>query len=302
MKVSIIGMGKVGSTLAFALTMRNNVRELVLVGRNRRAAHGDALDLEHAQSFVPVPARIRSGDIADTADSDILVMCASAPAEGPMHSRAALGPGNVRLMRELLPPLAAASPRAVLIMVSNPVDVLCHYALELTGFPPERVIGSGTLIDSARFRRMLSVELGIHSDDLRAYILGEHGPTQFAAMNCATAGGEPIEDTPHRRELIRAAADAGLEIYRQKGHTNYGIAMAAALIVEAVALDSRHTLPVSLRIDGFHGVTGVCLSLPAVLGRGGIERVFYPAFCEAEKEAFRACAATVREQILASAG
>lgn len=297
MKITIAGMGKVGSTLAFALTCKSLAQELVLLGRNERAVLGDVLDLEHAQSFVPVPARIRTGSVEAAAGSDIIVICASVPSPAVLTHRAVLGPGNVRLLRSLLPPLAEGSPDAVLLLVSNPVDVLTHYALEITGWPASRVMGTGTLIDSARFRRMLSAEVGVHSDDLRAYILGEHGPTQFAAMSCANAGGEPIEDTPHRRELIEAAARAGHTIFAQKGYTNFGIALAAAAIVEAIALNSRHTLPVSTRIDGFLGEREVCLSLPAVIGRQGVERVFYPSLNAAEAAAFKASAASVRQQI-----
>lgn len=300
MKISVVGLGRVGSTLAFALSQRNCVHEMVLVGRTREATMGDALDIAHAQSFVEVPTRIIAGTMADTGNSDVIVVCASVPSPRDMADRAALGPSNVKLMRELLPPLAKLSPNAILFMVSNPVDVLTYYAIAFTGFPAHRVIGSGTLIDSARLRHELSLELGIHSTDLRAYILGEHGGSQFAAMSCATAGGEAIDDTPKRRELIKRVVGAGLEIFSYKGHTNYGIALAATAIVEAIALDTKHTLPVSVAVDGFLGVKDVCLSLPAVIGRGGVERILHPRLNDAEAQAFRASAAAVQSQIAAA--
>lgn len=302
MKVTIAGMGRVGSTLAFALTCKSVAQELILLGRDERKVQGDVLDLQHAQSFLPVPTDIRTGGVEAAAGSDIIVMCASVPSPPVLTHRGVLGPGNVKLLRSLLPPLAAGSPDAVLVMVTNPVDVLVHYALEITGWPASRVLGTGTLIDSARFRRMLSGEVGVHCEDLRAYILGEHGPTQFGAMSCATAGGEPIEDTPHRRELLAAAARAGHTIYEHKGYTNFGIALAAAAIVEAIALNTRHTLPVSIRIDGFLGEKEVCLSLPAVIGRRGIERIFHPNLNAEETAAFKASAASVRKQIVEAAG
>lgn len=297
MKISVVGVGKVGSTLAFALSQRNFVHEMVLVGRDREVTLGDALDMAHAQSFVEVPTRIVAGTVADTAGSDILVICASIPSPTVLHNRAALGPGNVRLLRKLLPPLAKLSPKAILVMVSNPVDVLTYYAIQFTGFPARRVLGSGTLIDSARLRHELSLEVGIHSTDLRAYILGEHGGSQFAAMSCATAGGEAIDDTPKRRKLIAHVVRMGLEIFEKKGHTNYGIALSVATIVEAIALDTKHTLPVSVAVDGFLGVRDVCLSLPAVVGRGGVERILHPRLNEVEQQAFRASAGAVRRQI-----
>jgi L-lactate dehydrogenase len=297
MKISVVGVGKVGSTLAFALSQRNFVHEMILIGRDPRATKGDALDMRHAQSFVEVPTRIVSGRIADTKNSDIIVVCASIPTPPTMHDRATLGPKNVKLMRKLLPPLAKLSPKAILVMVSNPVDVLTYYAIQFTGFPAHRVIGSGTLIDSARLRHELSLEVGIHSSDLRAYILGEHGGSQFAAMSNATAGGEPIDDTPKRRRLIAHVVRTGLEIFSYKGYTNYGIALCAAAIVEAIALDTKHTMPVSVAVDGFLGVKDVCLSLPAVVGRNGIERILHPRLNEKEIQAFRASANAVRRQI-----
>lgn len=297
MKISVVGVGKVGSTLAFTLSQRNFIHEMVLVGRHREVTLGDALDMRHAQSFVEVPTRITAGTVEDTAESDILVISASIPTPPAMADRATLGPGNVKLMRKLLPPLARLSPAAILVMVSNPVDVLTYYAIKFTGFPAQRVLGSGTLIDSARLRHELSLEVGIHSSDLRAYILGEHGGSQFAAMSCATAGGETIDDTPKRRKLIADAVQAGLEIFQKKGHTNYGIALSVTAIVEAIALDTKHTIPVSVAVDGFLGVTDVCLSLPAVVGRGGVERILHPRLNKPEAQAFRASAKAVRRQI-----
>jgi L-lactate dehydrogenase len=270
---------------------------MVLLGRRREDTIGDALDIAHAQSFVEVPTRIVAGTIPDTANSDIIVICASVPTPPAMADRAALGPGNVKLLCEILPFLAQLSPRAILVMVSNPVDVLTYYAIKFTGFPAARVLGGGTLIDSARLRHELSLEVGIHSSDLRAYILGEHGGSQFAAMSCATAGGEAIDDTPQRRKIIARVVRAGIEIYNYKGHTNYGIALAATAIVEAIALDTKHTMPVSVAVDGFLGVKDVCLSLPAVIGRGGIERILHPKLNEVEERSFRASAEAVRQQI-----
>ncbi|MGH8624307.1 MAG: hypothetical protein ACREYC_03170 [Gammaproteobacteria bacterium] len=163
--------------------------------------------------------------------------------------------------------------------------------------PPSRVLGTGTLIDSARFRSMLSAEVGIHPDDLRAYILGEHGPSQFPALSLAQAGGEAIEDNRGRRRMFDQAVDAGFEVFRSKGYTNDAIAMAAALIIESIAFDKRHTMPISTLIDGYLGVRDVCLSVPVVVGREGITRVLQPDLNELEIDAFRASAVTVRGAI-----
>jgi len=297
MKISVIGVGKVGSTIAFALSQRNCVREIVMVGRSQQRTLGDALDIAHAQCFVEVPTRVIAGDLQDTANSSVIVMCASIPMPDKMEDRSVLGQDNVKLMQQLLPPLAKLSPDAIILMVSNPVDMLTYYAIEFTGFPWQRVVGTGTLIDSIRLRHELSLEVGIHNQDLRAYVLGEHGGSQFAALSCATAGGEPIDDTPARRELATKVARSGLNILHVKGYTNYGIALAAVKIVEAIVRDTQQTMPVSVAIDNYLGVNNVCLSLPVVLGRSGVERILHPELNEEEARAFRTCAATVQAQI-----
>jgi len=297
MKVSIIGVGKVGSSLAFVLSLKNIIRELVLVGRNQDSVMGDVLDLRHVQLFVDVPTKIIGGTVEATADSDIIALCASVPMPRDMDDRMELAYANVKLLETLLPPLAAASPNAKLLIVSNPVDVLVHFAIRFSGFPPERVFGTGTLVDSARFRQLLSEEVGIHAEDLRAYILGEHGASQFPALSCADAGGEPIDATPARFALAKQAAEAGFEVFKRKGYTSYAISSAAADIIQCIVTDAKHTMPISLQLDGFCGIDDVCLSLPAVVGKVGIVRILHPKLNELEREQLRASAAVIRKVI-----
>lgn len=297
MKVTIIGPGTVGMVIAYTLMMRASARELVLVGADREKAEGEAMDLMHAQAFLQVPVRVRAGGLEDAAGSEVVCVCASIPSPERLTDRNVLAAGNRRLMRQLLPALARIAPLSKVLMVSNPVDVLTWQALELTGFPPERVMGTGTLVDSIRFREMLSALTGVHPHDLRAYILGEHGAHQFAAMSVAQAGGEQIDDTPERRALCRKASEAGIEVFRKKGNTCYAIGQAAVCVIESILLDEKRTMPLSVRIDGFLGVRDVCLSLPVVVGKGGIERVFQPALDEREVRAFREAAAAVRRVI-----
>ena len=283
--------------LAYTLMLRGAAREIVLVGANRTKAEGEAMDLMHAQAFLQVPVSVRAGDLADCVGSEVVAMCASVPTPDEITDRNILAQGNAALMKEILPKIAAIAPETKLVMVTNPVDVLTWLALQLTGFPPERVMGTGTLLDSIRFREMLSEMTGIHPDDLRAYILGEHGEHQFPAMSVAQAGGERIEDTPERRALCDKAANAGIEVFRKKRNTCYAIGQAAAYIIESILLDERRTVPMSVKIDGFLGVEGVCLSLPVVVGKHGIERVLHPDLNALEAEQFRAAARAVREVI-----
>lgn len=294
MKVTIIGPGTVGMVLAYTLMLRRVAREIVLVGRNRMKAEGEALDLMHAQAFLQVPVSVEAGDLEDAAGSEVVVVCASVPMPSGITDRNELAKGNVELMRELLPEVARVAPDCKLVMVSNPVDVLTWQAHELTGFPPERVMGTGTLVDSIRFRELLSEMVGIHPDDLRAYILGEHGEHQFPAMSVAQAGGEKIDDTPERRALCEEAKFGGFTVFRKKGNTCYAIGLAAAYTVESILMNERRTIPLSVKIDGYLGVTDVCLSLPVVVGKNGIERYIHPELNADEQAAFRKAAEAVK--------
>ncbi len=299
-KISIIGAGKVGIAVASQLLGRGSAREILLVSRDRERARGEALDLSHAQALLVCPARVRAGGVEDAAGSDILVYCASVPMPEGGMSRHLLGPDNVRMLCGLLPSLAEGSPEAVVLIVSNPVDVLTWHALRISGFPPSRVFGTGTFLDSARFRQALSMQVGIHPDDLRAYILGEHGDSQFPAMSMATAGAERIEDTPERQAMFRETVEAGVLISRLKGYTNHGIAAAVGAVIESIAGDQKRTMPLSVLADGFCGVEDVCLSLPVVVGAGGVERILHPALDDRERAAFLRSAAVVREATLAA--
>jgi L-lactate dehydrogenase len=214
-----------------------------------------------------------------------------------MKDRADLAAGNRPLFREWVPALATLSPDARLLVITNPVDAMTLWALEDSGFPDHRVMGIGTLIDSARFRMELSRQYAIHPEDLRAYVLGEHGPTQFAAMSVASAGGELIQDRELARRLLDRQAASAHEIMSTKGYTNFAIASATTLVVDSIAHDRHRTIPVSVKMDGYYGVSGVCLSVPCVIGSRGIERILKPQLDESEQNQFRRCAEAVAAQM-----
>lgn len=293
-KLSIIGTGHVGATTAFAVLIRELVDTMVLVNRTRDTAEAEAADLRHAAAFVPRAIHVTAGDIADTRGSDVVVLTLSVPTSHDFKSRSELASGNVELFRRWVPPLAAASPDAVIVVVTNPVDVMTYVTWKLSGLDPARVLGTGTLIDSARFRSYLSDYLKIHPDDIRAYILGEHGETQFPALSVAATGGRTLDVDPMIESLFARARAAGIEVFRRKGFTNYAIAMATVMIIEAIIHDSRRTLPVSTLARGFQGVDDLCLSVPAIVGAGGVQRILNPALSAEEGERFRASAAEVR--------
>lgn len=296
MKISILGLGHVGSTLAYSLVLQGLASNLVLVNRSPERARGDALDLSHALSFTDARGRVQAGTVDETAGSDIVVLTLSVPFRPPMKGRADLAAGNRPLYADLVPRVAALSPEARLLVVTNPVDAMTWWALVHSGFPSHRVMGVGTLVDSARFRMELSEHYQIHPEDLRAYVLGEHGPTQFAAMSVASAGGELILDPDLAGNLLDRQAASAHDIMASKGYTNFAIASAATLVIESIVHDRKRTIPVSVRLDDYFGVSGVCLSVPCVIGTQGVERILRPNLDDHEQALFRRCAEAVAAQ------
>ena len=297
MKISIIGMGRVGSTLGFALVVKSLVDEVILVNRNHDVAVGEALDLSRASNLVPEPVQVHAGDIEDTCQSDIIVLCASAPLDPKRTSRLDHATGNVEIFCECIPQLVQHSPDACLLIISNPVDVMTYVAWKLSGLKPHRVLGTGTLIDSSRYRGLFSQVVGIHPDDVRTYVLGDHGDTQFPALSLALSGGEWVGGHHAARRLFKQTVQYGYEVVQHKGHTNFAIALVALLIIESIVHDSRRTIPVATLRDGFAGVKDACLSIPAVIGRNGIVRQLHPQLDEKEQRAFQRSARAVRKAI-----
>jgi L-lactate dehydrogenase len=206
--------------------------------------------------------------------------------------------GNVAVFRELVPEVARRAPRAIFIVVSNPVDAMTHLTIRLGGIEPSRVIGTGTLLDTVRFRALLAEAWKINPMDVRAYIMGEHGESQFPALSIATAGGVRIHE---HDDLVRRAADAtrnaGRDIVQSKGFTNFGVASSVAMIVEAIASDAYSVMPVSTLIDGYLGVRDVCLSVPSVIARQGVVRTLPVDLNDEEADAFRRSAEVLRKAI-----
>ena len=296
-KVAIIGPGRVGMVIAHHLTVREIANEIVLVGRNLEKARAEAMDIMHASTFLHSRIQVTAGRMEDITGSEVVVMCASVPMPKDLQSRDSLARDNDKLMQELLPQVARHAPQAKLLMVSNPVDTLTWRALELTGFPAERVMGTGTLVDSMRYRKLLSESLAIHPDDIRAYVLGEHGSHQFPAVSTAQAAGVMLDDTPERRELFRQASTQGLEVFQKKGNTCYAIGFAVVYIIESILLDECRTIPLSVKISGYLGIDDVCLSLPVVIGKNGIHCELSPSLTGREQEEFRLAAKAVRKII-----
>ena len=302
MKISVIGIGKVGSTVSFVLAKDGLASELVLYNRTREIAHAEAIDISQALALTPYRLEVRDGDLEDTAESDIVIIAASTPMTQHMKSRRELLLSNTQIMLKLIPTLVQLSPQAIFINVSNPVDALTYQigqiASQYSDFINwQQVIGTGTLIDSARFRNLLAIQLGIHPLDLNAYILGEHGDGQFAALSSATCGGEFIDANPLRQKMVEDAKQSAWTIFQAKGYTNYTVSLAVELIVRSIVEDLRYTLPVTVLIDGYCDVYDCCLSVPCVIGRQGVHRRLKTQLNEQETQAFQNCARAVQQQI-----
>ncbi|PQO26450.1 malate dehydrogenase [Blastopirellula marina] len=297
MKVSLVGLGKVGSAVAHAIVLKGLADELVLVSRRTEIAKSEADDLNHAAGLEEHSVDVRAGGDLDTADSDVILYCDASPAKSIDVDRYSAARDNLQRLHERIPTFAAGSPQAICVMVTNPVDVMTWFALQMSGFPQERVFGVGTLLDTARLRRLLSEKLSVHASDVRAYVIGEHGEDQVASFSTASLGGESMKPSEDLALLARQAAESAGKIYRTRGFTNYGIAGATMMILESIRNNRRRTAPVSMRINDYYGVKDVCLSLPAVIGRRGIERVLRPELNEAEQAAFHRGASRIREAI-----
>jgi L-lactate dehydrogenase len=299
MKIAIIGTGRVGSTLAYALVIDQICDHLVVAGRTLEKAKGDALDLQHTLAFCSRPMHIEASTNEQVSNADIVVITASVAVDGKvLTTRFQLGEQNMLMFRTMIPLLAANNPKAVFVIVTNPVDVMTYAAWKLSGFSANRVMGVGTLVDSARFRAVLSKEEHIHPDDLRAYILGEHGPNQIPILSSAETGGEYLGDTPIHRQLFAQVTEAGFNVYRLKGYTNHAIATATCRVIEAIVFNEYRTMPLATRFSEWMGIQDNCFSIPVVVGRQGIIRYLHPELSISEHQSLRTAAVAIKQGIV----
>lgn len=303
MKVGIVGAGMVGSAAGFALVLRGGASEVVLVDRNGALAQAQAEDIAHAVPFAH-PVRVRAGDYDALAGAGVVILAAGV-AQQPGESRLSLLARNAAVFAEVIGAVRAAAPEALLLVATNPVDIMTEVALRISGLPEGRVIGSGTVLDTARFRWLLAEHLGIAPQSVHGYVLGEHGDSEVLAWSAARAGTEPVTrfaaqvGAPITAE-VRARVDEGVRraayrIIEGKGATWFGIGAGLARICQAVRDDQRAVLSVSGRVAEVEGVSGVALSLPRIVGRAGILGTLMPDLAPDEAEALRASAAILKE-------
>ncbi|MEJ8840669.1 L-lactate dehydrogenase [Ramlibacter sp. AN1133] len=301
-KVAVVGAGRVGSTFAYTLAASGLVREIVVADADLARAEGEAMDIAQSVPFHR-PVRVRAGSLRDAAGAAVTVITAGA-AQRPGEPRTALVQRNVEVLRGILDEVVAANPDGLLLIATNPVDALTCAALRMSGLPPGRVIGSGTVLDSARLRAELAAHYGVDARNVHAYVLGEHGDSEFVAWSTATVGNMKLEDycaathtscAPEEMEKIgERVRRAAYEIIQRKGATNFAIAAALTRIIEAILRDEQSVLTVSTLVQGEYGLQDVCLSLPAIVGRGGVQRVLQVPLAVGEVAALRRSADAIR--------
>lgn len=294
-KISIIGAGSVGAATAFALMNHNVATEIILVDINERRAEGEAMDLDHGKVFVE-PVSIRSGDYPDTFNSDIVVITAGL-AQKPNETRIDLVNKNIAVYKEMIPKIVKYNPDAILLVVSNPVDILSYITYKLSGFPSNRVFGSGTVLDTARFQSVLSSEFKVDARDIHANIIGEHGDSEIATWSLTTIGGLTIDqyctlmgiefDETRKKEITNQVKNAAYEIIDRKGYTNYAVALSITRIVKAILRDEKSILTVSSLQKGAYDLDDVYISVPTLVGKNGIINVVEVPYSSNEVKALQ---------------
>lgn len=305
-KISIIGAGFVGSTSAFALMMSNLVSELVIVDVNKEKAQGEAMDLYHGAAFAKPVEIIGGGDYSTTVNSDIVIITAGANRK-PGESRTDLINKNYGILKSIVPEVVKYSPDAILLVVSNPMDILTYITYKLSGFPKERVIGSGTVLDTSRFRSLLGQHFGVDVRNVHAYIMGEHGDSEIAAWSIANIAGMDIDsfcntpfntcDFTFQENIFNEVKEAGKKVIEKKGATYYAIGLAVKRIVECILRDENSILTVSTLLTGQYGISDVYMGVPSIVGRGGVKQIIEAHISDEELELLRASANTLKEHI-----
>ena len=304
-KVAVVGAGSVGAAVAYASLIDGLADEIALFDINGPRARAEVLDLRHGLQFVG-RGRVNGGDdVAVCRDADLVVVTAGAK-QDPGQSRLDLAGANVDLVRRALPPILDVAPSTILLLITNPVDVVTFVAQDCSGLPNDRVIGSGTVLDTSRLRHLLAERLGVGVSSVSGTVVGEHGDTAIALWSSATIGGIPLLEVvgptggrvaaEDLDDLLAEVRGAAYQIIEGKGATNLAIGLAAVRIIRSIADDERAVLPVSVRVD-VEGVGEVCLSLPSIVGRDGVLGRLDPPLDDAERAGLRASAAAIREVI-----
>jgi L-lactate dehydrogenase len=298
-KVSIVGVGKVGATAAYAMCLDGTVTDLVLLAHHKETAEAEKLDLEHALSFLQ-HVEITATDNYETISGSELIVITAGAAQEPGQSRLDLLKENLKLFTEMIPKIYAASPDSIVLIVTNPVDILTYHSSQLAPFKSGQLFGSGTMLDTARFRFYLSEMFGVNPRSIHAYVLGEHGDHSFPVLSSAHISGLLLSQFPRYSEEKIADAftktqQAAYKIINAKGATFYAIATVVMKLAKAIYSDAKSILPVSIPLKDVYGVSGMALSIPCVIGHQGVEQAIPVPLSVEETKQFTQAADALKE-------
>lgn len=304
-KVGVVGTGMVGASFAYALMQRGNANELVLIDANQGRAEAEAQDLNHGLPFVR-PMRIWAGEYSDLADAAVTVVTAGT-AQAKDETRLQLLERNAEILKQIIPQIVQHNPHGVIVIASNPVDLMTKLSLDICGLPPSQVFGSGTILDTARFRALLGEHYTVDPRSVHAYIVGEHGDSEVPLWSLANIAGVRLNDfrsftgkgydEQALHQIFENTRDAAHNIIQQKGATYYAIGLALLAIVEAILRDQHTVLTVSSLMSGQYGVDDICVSLPSIVGAHGVEEVLNLTLSNDEEDAFRRSATMLKERL-----
>jgi L-lactate dehydrogenase len=305
-KIGIIGAGSVGATIAYAAMIRGVGRHIVLFDIARTKVDAEVLDLNHGLLFAPQATVDGSDDVEILRDADVIVMTAGAK-QKPGQTRMDLASSNAAICAKILPDVIRVSPDAILLLVTNPVDVITEIAAKITGLEWQRVIGSGTVLDSSRFRYLVAKHCQVAVQNVHAYIAGEHGDSEIPLWSSATIGSIPLSQwsvpghgritQADKEQILHNVKDAAYQVIQGKGATNYAIGLAVTNILESILYDERRVLPVSGQLRGFRGMQDVCLSIPRIVSSKGIEAPLPIPMTVDEEAGLQASADRIREVV-----
>ncbi len=305
-KIGIIGAGSVGATIAYAAMIRGVGRHIVLFDIARTKVDAEVLDLNHGLLFAPQATVDGSDDVEILRDSDVIVMTAGAK-QKPGQTRMDLASANAAICAKILPDVVRVAPHAILLLVTNPVDVVTEIAAKITGFEWQRVIGSGTVLDSSRFRYLVAKHCQVAVQNVHAYIAGEHGDTEIPLWSSATIGSIALSQwsvpghgritQADKEQILHNVKDAAYQVIQGKGATNYAVGLAVTNILESILYDERRVLPVSGHLRGFRGIDDVCLSLPRIVSCKGIEPPLPIPMTVDEEAGLQASAGRIRDVV-----
>ena len=309
-KISIIGCGNVGVRYAYGLLMKGIGREIVIVDTNRKKLEGEVADLSHGMPYTTNPIQITAGDYSDIRNSELVVITAGKKQEKG-QTRTELAQNNVDLFKKIIPEIMLYSPNSVFLVVTNPLDVMTYAAYKISGKPSSEVIGSGTVLDTARFRYLLASRCSVDARNIHAYILGEHGDTEFPVWSRAMVGGmffneyckafctrgDSCNITVKRSRIVEEVKNSAYNIIENKGETSYGIGLSLVRITRAIINNENAILPVSVHMEDFYGISDCYLSLPSVINRKGIREVLRLQLDEKEKSCLEYSSAAIKRVI-----